>query len=233
MQAVPELGKLLVLSPHLDDAVFACAQLIARSADTVLVTLLAGAPSSDVALSDWDRAAGFQNTQQALTQRREEDRRALEMLDATPLWLDFVGSRHGEPPSVVGLAETIMHILQQQQPATVMLPAGLYDADHVLAHQAALLARSHHPELDWLLYEDTFYRRLPSQLHQRLISLIHFGIDATPVSFDTHAHDEHKRQAVQCYASQLRALNAAGESEQGDIFAPEGYWRLTTAPLTY
>lgn len=231
MHAITDLGKLVILSPHLDDAVFACAQLIARRNDTILATLLAGIPSAEVTVSDWDRSAGFSCTQEAVTQRREEDRRALELLHAQPLWLDFIDSQYGEPPAIPVLAEAIIDILEEQQPEAVMLPAGLFHADHVLAHQAALLACSHFPELNWYLYEDTFYRRMPSLLQQRLMSLVHFGIDATPVCFDTQAQAERKRHAVQCYTSQLRALTAPGRPGHGDIFAPEGYWRLHMSSL--
>lgn len=232
MHAASDLGKLMIFSPHLNDAVFACAQLLARRSDTILVTLLAGMPDAEVPLCDWDRDAGFTSTRQALAQRRAEDLRALELLHATPVWLEFFDSRYGMPPGAACLAESVMALLSQYQPATVMLPAGLHHADHVLAHQAVLLARKRYPQIDWFLYEDTFYRRMPSLLQQRLISLLHYGIDATPVCFDTHAQAERKRHAVQCYASQLRALTVSGRCGLADIYAPEGYWQLNSTTLT-
>lgn len=231
MHAITDLGKLVILSPHLDDAVFACAQLIARRNDTILAALLAGIPSNDIPLSDWDRSAGFASTDEAVAQRREEDRRALELLHAQPVWLDFCDSQYGEPPAAALLAEAIISFLNTHQPEAVMLPAGLFHADHILAHRAALLAGSQFPELNWYLYEDTFYRRMPSLLQQRLMSLLHLGVDATPVCFDTQAQAERKRHAVQCYTSQLRALTAPGRPGHADIFAPEGYWRLNMRSL--
>lgn len=231
MQSPDDLGKLLVLSPHLDDAVFACGELLAARPGAVLVTLFAGAPAKPVALTAWDAASGFATTAQAVAARREEDRLALELLRATPVWLDFLDSQYGDSPSVIGLAEAIIAALDEHQPATVLAPAGLFHSDHILAHQAALTARTHHPDREWLMYEDPLYRRIPSLLQKRLANLAHDGIEATPVAFDTRGHAQRKRAAVQCYVSQLRALATPGRPGVDDMAAPEGYWRLTTAAL--
>lgn len=228
MHSLTDLGKLMILSPHLDDAVFACGELLARKTETLLLTLFAGMPPAALPLTDWDAASGFGSTAEAVMQRREEDRRALALLQATPVWLDFLDSQYGEPPPVLRLAGAIATVLEREQPTSVMLPAGLYHADHILAHEAALMVRRDHPECNWLLYEDTVYRRIPSQLQQRLSELEQEGIAATPLAFDTHAQAERKRHAVQCYASQLRALTTPGRPGHGDIYAPEGYWQLSS-----
>lgn len=227
MESVSELGKLLIISPHGDDAVFACGEVLASRRGVVLVSLFSGMPSPAIPLTDWDAASGFSSTEDATLQRRAEHHRAIELLHATPIPLDFIGSQYGDPPIAIGLGEAIAEVLDEADPDSVMLPAGLYHPDHILAHQAALMARTRDPQRQWLLYEDMFYRRMPTLLQQRLTGLAHFGIDATPVAFDTHAQAERKRHAVQCYASQLRALASPGRAGHGDIFAPEGYWRLS------
>lgn len=231
MHSVSELGKLMILSPHLDDAVFGCGELLAHKTEAILVTLFAGIPPVSLPLTDWDFCSGFDSTVEAIVQRREEDRRALDLLHATPVWLDFLDSQYGQPPSAASLAEAIDEVINRERPTTIMLPAGLFQVDHILAHHAALLVRDSHPQCHWLLYEDTLYRRIPTQLQQRLAELEQDGIQATPVAFDTHAQAERKRHAVQCYASQLRALVTPGRPGHGDIYAPEGYWRLEDAPL--
>lgn len=227
MESVSELGKLLIVSAHRDDAIFACGEVLASQRGGVVVTLFAGQPSPALPLTDWDAAAGFTSTGEAIAQRCAEQDRALELLHAKPISLDFIDSQYGDLPNVIGLAETVAAALDQENPDTVMLPAGLYHADHILAHQATLMTRSYDTQRQWLLYEDTIYRRMPALLQQRLTGLAHFGIDATPVAFDTRAQAERKRHAVQCFISQLRALAAPGRPGQSDIFAPEGYWRLT------
>lgn len=229
METVSELGKLMIISPHGDDAIFACSEVITSRHGTILASLFAGTPPAALPLTDWDAAAGFTTTEEAVTQRRKEQHRAMTLVHAKPLILDFLRCQYGDPPSAIGLAEAIAAILDEENPDSVMFPAGLYNADHILTHQAALMARTRDPQRQWLLYEETFYRRMPSLLQQRLTGLLHFGIEATPVAFDTHAQSEHKRHAVQCYTSQLRALAAPGQPGHSDIFAPEGYWRLSVA----
>lgn len=229
MEAVAELGKLLIICPHGSDAIFSCGEVLASRRGIVLVTLFAAMPSAELPLTDWDAAGGFSSTGEAMVQRRKEQQRAVDLLHATPLPLDFLGSQYGDPPNTIGLGEAIATVIDEENPDSIMLPAGLHHVDHVLAHQGGLLARTRDPQRQWMIYEDVFYRRMPALLQQRLTGLAHFGIAATPVAFDTHAQAEHKRHAVQCYASQLRALAAHGRPGHSDIFAPEGYWRLSAA----
>jgi len=220
MESASELGNLLIISPHPDDAVFSCGEVLACRRSTFVMAMFDGTPPPSLPLTAWDAAAGFASTQNAMVGRREENMRALALLHVTQLSLDFVGSQYGDPPSTVGLAEAIADVLDAENPDTVMLPAGLYHTDHILTHQAALMARTRNPDRQWLMYEEMQYR---------LTGLIHFGIDATPVAFDTHAQAERKRHAMQCHASQLRALASRGRPGHGDIYAPEGYWRLGAA----
>jgi LmbE family N-acetylglucosaminyl deacetylase len=227
MRSVSELGKLLVISPHLDDAAFSCGELLACKRDAIVVTMFSGTPSSSLPLTPWDETAGFAGSRDAMLQRREEDRHAMELLHVSPVWLDFLDSQYDDPPGAHDLAAAIAAQVDAHHPDTVMLPAGLFHSDHVMAHQAGLLARSRYPDRHWFLYEDMLYRRFPRLLQERLSGLARSGIDATPVAFPTHGQAERKRHAVQCYASQLFALASPGRPGHGDIYAPEGYWNLS------
>lgn len=226
MESVAELGKLLVICPHGSDAIFSCGEVLASRRGIVLVTLFAATPSAGLPLTDWDAAGGFSSTGEAMAQRSKEQERAASLLHVLSLPQDFLGSQYGDPPNAIGLGEAIATVIDEESPDSIMLPAGLHHVDHVLAHQAGLLARTRAPQRQWLIYEEVFYRRMPALLQQRLTGLAHFGITATPVAFDTHAQAERKRHAVQCYTSQLRALATSGHPGHSDIFAPEGYWRL-------
>lgn len=227
MHSVSELGKLLIISPHLDDAVFSCGEALACKRGAIVATMFAGLPPATLPLTPWDAAAGFTGSREAMEMRREEDRRAMELLHATPVWLDFLDSQYNDPPTEIELAEAIAGLIEAHGPDTVMLPAGLFHSDHVITHQASLLARRHYPERGWYMYEDHLYRRIPRLLQERLTGLAHFGIDATPVDFHTHGQAELKRHAVQCYASQLLALATPGRPGHSDVYAPEVFWRLS------
>lgn len=92
-------GPVAVLSPHLDDAVLslgaAIAGAAAAGASVRVVTVLAGDPASARPAGPWDRAAGFRTAGEAARARREEDRRACEIVGAEPVWLPFGDVEYG------------------------------------------------------------------------------------------------------------------------------------------
>ena len=49
----------LAISPHCDDAVFGCGDVLAVHAGAAVVTVFAGSPAPAAALTRWDAAAGF------------------------------------------------------------------------------------------------------------------------------------------------------------------------------
>jgi LmbE family N-acetylglucosaminyl deacetylase len=91
-------GEVVVISPHLDDAIFslgAAASRAARSGARITVlTVLAGDPRSSTAAGEWDRRAGFRTAGEASRVRREEDARACELIGARPLWLPFADEQY-------------------------------------------------------------------------------------------------------------------------------------------
>lgn len=219
-----DLGKILVISPHLDDAVFSCGELIARHPDTTVLTVFAGLPQHPKIRTAWDVESGFFDATQAISARREEDRRALALLNATGLWLEFPDSQYGTVAALHALAERLSMAVQRADPNTVVLPAGLHHLDHTRVHQAMLHVRKQISGVRWLMYEDAIYRRIPGQLQKRLVRLAWSGIEATPASMADCGEALIKRHAVQCYVSQLRAL--AQHSGYNDVFMPEKYWTL-------
>lgn len=93
LDRVEELGpRVVVLSPHLDDAIFSLGAAIAsagkRSAVSV-VTVFAGDPESDEPAGVWDARAGFRTAGEAARRRRAEDQLACADVGARPVWLPF------------------------------------------------------------------------------------------------------------------------------------------------
>lgn len=92
-------GRITVLSPHLDDAVLSLGAALSaavRSGRSVrVVTVLANDPSSAAPAHPWDAACGFSTAGEAAAQRRDEDRRACELIGAEPVWLPFGDAEHG------------------------------------------------------------------------------------------------------------------------------------------
>nr|WP_240804970.1 PIG-L family deacetylase [Cupriavidus oxalaticus] len=240
-------GPVTVISPHLGDAVFSCGGLIAAARGARVVTIFAGVPAAGAAAPDRDRAAGFDSAEQAMLARRREDNRALGMLGAQAVWLDFPDSQYGRSHTPREIADSLQPVLLMQADGMVAAPLGLFHPDHVLAHDACRLlmheaqarasagaallvpARAQAaPALpvQWLYYEDAIYRRLPGVLQQRLAECLRAGLHATPVNLPVNQLLAQKSYAVNAYQSQVQML---GEAQLCDLCAPERYWSLSAS----
>jgi LmbE family N-acetylglucosaminyl deacetylase len=237
---IPE--PLTVISPHLDDAVFSCGALLAAAQDAVVVTVLAGVPDAPMDLPDWDRAAGFSSVAQAVSQRRREDARGLNLLGARPEWLGFLDGQYGPKHTAEDIMAGLAASPSMQRGGTVVAPMGLFHSDHVLVGKACMLLRATVssmqtadtaedgtpvPPVQWLFYEDAIYRRLPGMVQSRLMGWWQAGLIAAPVQFPLVPWQSMKMAAVEAYESQLPLFNAGQLADTG---APERYWSLDIVP---
>ena len=220
----PVSARLFVVSPHLDDAVFGCGRLLRRYPGATVLTVFAGSPPATLPLTEWDRAAGFGARDDVIARRREEDRRALTLLGARPLWLDFLDAQYGATPPVEEVAAAIARELEHAGADQPVMPLGLFHSDHALVHAAcvSLLRRGG----SWLAYEEPMYRLVPDLLDRRLAELRAAGIAVAFTGSLCATPSEPKHAAVAAYASQLRALATPGRPGHLDAFAPERFWSL-------
>jgi len=218
------LGRVLVISPHVDDAVLGCADLLARNPGALVVTVFAGTPGETQPLTDWDRLCGFDTTAEAVRLRREEDALALFLLEAMPRWLDFLDAQYGPRPPVERVAEALAQAIGEFSPDTVLLPLGLFHSDHRLASDASLSLRAQCGERRWIVYADALYRVIPGLQDERMSELVSRGFVLEPLQAPDPTGS--KRQAARCYASQLRALAAPGHVPLEKAFEPEQYWQI-------
>lgn len=222
-------GPLAVLSPHLDDAVFACGELLSTRPGALVITLFAGRPSGTLPLMPWDAASGFSPGDDVIGLRREEDRSALARLGAQPLWLDFLDAQYAPSPEPEQIASALDGVLSGTNLDTVYVPLGLFHSDHALTHTAALRLLRRRPEFHWFAYEDAIYRGIDQLLSARLRQLAGDGVVAAPAGASSGGHLGQKRRAIACYRSQLRALRTPGRPGYADALLPERYWRLRLA----
>jgi LmbE family N-acetylglucosaminyl deacetylase len=215
----------LFLSPHLDDAVFSCGEVIASMPHAVVATVFAGRPPGESAPTSWDVQCGFADGDDVIGARRFEDRQALDTLGAEPMWLDFCDDQYGRTPSADALAETIAGLLAAWQPHAVFSPLGLFHSDHRRTSDAALSVMTRFPVIEWHAYEDAIYRRLPGLVDQRIASIRQAGFEAQQAGLAiTPLAHELKCRAIACYRSQLRALATRRGHE--DALRPEAYWHI-------
>jgi len=220
----------LVVSPHLDDAVFACGDLIAAHPGARVVTVFAGGPPPEQAhRRGWDADCGFDARDDVIRLRRAEDREALARLRAEAVWLPFRDDQYGRDADVDEIAEPLTRVVDATKPSVVAIPLGIFHRDHLLAHDAARAVCRARPEPTWLVYEDAIYRRFPGDpVSARIAALRADGCDVRRAGLGGWPASTLKREAVACYRSQLRGLATAGRPGHQDAFAPEAYWSLRT-----
>jgi LmbE family N-acetylglucosaminyl deacetylase len=230
-----ERTRIVVLSPHLDDAVLGCGGLLAAHPGSTVLTVFAGAPAVyPDPMTWWDQLSGFSSGDDPLDARRHEDARALAAIGAEPVWLDFVEHQYLDKADRVrpsAVVDAIEDAVRRRDPTMVVAPFGLANPDHDCTHEAALLVRERLPEPAWFCYEDTGYKHIPGLLAWRVARLFHAGIWPTPAAMPVVVDPTAKRAALSRYGSQLRALEADWQlSTKLDAPAPEQYWRLAPPP---
>ncbi len=226
--AIPrdELARILVVSPHLDDAAFACGRLLATYRPGIVVTVFGGAPLGYPELTEWDRACGFSPGEDVVAARRAEDRAALALLGATPVWLCFLDAQYAPPPELNEIAAALDKTLRDHRPSAVFFPLGIFHSDHKLVHEACRSVALRWSALSWFIYEDALYRASAGLSEHRLAEVRAAGFDLADAHITLDPSPEPKQRAVACYVSQLRGLVTPGRPGLTDLAAPEHYWRL-------
>lgn len=235
LAAPGELDRIVVISPHLDDAVLGCSHLLAAHPGTTVVTVFTGRPAEyPNPMERWDALCGFVPGDEVHAARRAEDAAALATLDATPVWLPFVEHSHLPRDEWVGgtaIADTLEAALRAAQPTAVIAPFGLANPDHDATHDAAMIVRARYSEPAWFCFEDMGYKHIPGLLAWRIARLFVAGVWPTPAALPLAVDAARKQRAVDCYPSQLRALEAEWQvGAKLTAPAPEQFWRLASPP---
>jgi LmbE family N-acetylglucosaminyl deacetylase len=235
------LQRLVVVSPHFDDAVLGAAHVLGSYPGTAVITVLGGRPSSYPAEpSQWDADGGFRSGDDVVAVRREEDRAALQVLEATPVWLEFSDHQYlakADRPTPTDVAPSLAEAIAGIAPSSVFLPMGLANPDHVLTHDAGLLAREQLGAVQgssitaWFCYEEHGYKHIPGLLAWRVATLLKSGLWPTPAIVPIEPDMARKRSAIERYTSQIPPLEREHAlSERLAANVPEQYWRLEPAP---
>jgi LmbE family N-acetylglucosaminyl deacetylase len=216
---------LLVISPHLDDGVLSCGELIAAHPGALVVTVMAGRPDPyPRPLPEWDVQSRFAVGDDVVGTRRAEDTAALAALGARCRWLDYLDQQYapGARPLVRDLASVLADVVASSGCDAVVSPLGIVHPDHVLTATASFQLARQLPHLTWLVYADTPYKTAhPSQLDTRLASLREAGLALTDTEPPRIHGDARKQVAIECYATQLNA-----PMNWNDALLPERYWSL-------
>jgi LmbE family N-acetylglucosaminyl deacetylase len=229
------LDRVLVCSPHFDDAALGAAYLLFALPGSTVVTVFGGPPAQyPDPPTEWDALGGFESGDDVVALRREEDRAAMAVLGADPVWLDFVDHQYlarGERPESKDVAVAIEQVIDDVRPTAVFIPMGLANPDHVSTHEAGALLAARRDDLMWFCYEDSGYKHIPGMLAWRVSKLFASDLWPTPMAVPAELDHDRKRRAIECYKSQLPPLNRdhnLGARIGGKV--PEQHWLLAPPP---
>lgn len=245
------------IAPHLDDAALSCggqiAQAVAVGARVLVVTLCAGSPPADAALTPFARYlhSAWALGDDPIVQRRAEDAQALALLGCDALQLDQLDApyrvaAYGEPDAwrgavvaddpLIAASRRILDQLHAQQPsAPLYVPLGVGGhVDHQIVCAAGLALSAAGATVRW--YEDAPYAaKAPAAIQARLDQL------AQPLIPEIVALTmlDRKLAAIRAYASQMSEL--FGDAEMAEVMTgyattvagasgayAERLWRLPT-----
>ncbi len=218
------LGRVVAISPHLDDAVLSVGGLLAATPQPIVVTVFAGYPPAHSGLTEWDASCGFVEGADVVGIRRDEDRRALAHLGGEPRWLDFLDEQYRDvDPSPDDVAQALLAQLDTLEYDTIAFPLGLDHPDHQRTHEGCAVLLETRPELasQWIIWADIPYRAIhQDQLENRIESLRSKGFHLELITF---ASDERKKTAVNEYTTQFGGL----AESVNNAWLPEEFYTVT------
>jgi len=228
-------ARIVVVSPHFDDAAMGAGHLLASYDDTTVITVLGCRPPAyPEEPTEWDALGGFVAGDDIVAVRRQEDVAAMSVLESDYTWLDFADHQYLEPeerPRPDSVAPVLGATIAELNPTAVFFPMGLGNPDHVMVHEASLRVREEQPGREWFCYEDHGYKHIPGLLAWRVAKLLRSRPWPTP-AIVPHVPDEaRKRRAIWSYTSQIPPLERDHAlSARVDGRVPEQFWRLAPPP---
>lgn len=196
-------GRVAVISPHLDDAVFslgtAMVDMTVAGIEVVVVTVFAGDTSSLSRAGVWDERSGFTTEGAAARHRALENDEALHDLDAHGVNLGFRDSSHLQRRDSATIVAALAAVIDHD---TLMVPGWpLSNPDHSWAAMMALRAV---PDIKTYLYAEQPYGRWLGAGAPNTSPLVGHGF-WQPIANRAETQPR-KRLAVSRYGTQLALL---------------------------
>ena len=205
--------KTVILSPHLDDAVFNCWHTL-NQPNVTLLTVFAGIPLAGTS-GVWDKLCGEPHSDMMVKRRRAENKQALDGLGVSIQYLNFLDAQYRTIALTADNVLTeIINATSLQSVFLVPLAASSLrrHVDHVLLRKVGIML--HQLGRRVIFYPDIPYMSLPKHISDaslgRLLSQssrvtgLNLGYRVLQLS-DTQ--QQAKRQAMRTYTSQYNMTN--------------------------
>lgn len=215
-EALPHgMRQVVVLSPHLDDAVFSLGATMSRlsrsGVPVTICTVFAGNPNSHLPPDSHQTRSGFTDSGHSSRVRRTEDAAACAVLGVEHVWLDF--DDHDDcPRSERALMEAVR---SQLRPDDMILAPGapVTHPDHVLVAELARRVEAsgacvgYYLEQPYATWNALARPRFLGGTSRPKTIQTPSGWRSRLVELGLHPRDHlRKLRAMGCYPSQLRVL---------------------------
>lgn len=218
------MKKVLLISPHFDDAILSAGQFMADRADTEVLTIFGGV-SKNIELTPYDEKCGFKSSKEAIESRRYEDREATAMLNATSVHLDFLDNQYkkyekelDQKTEDIKISNAILKLLEAGDYEFIMAPVGLGHPDHIrVGDIVKKLENTKKIKLPCYYWED-----LPLRVSDPLVvppRIKTMGLSTLAILGQGEL--AMKIRALSCYRSQIET----GILNQYIMYVPERFWQ--------
>lgn len=238
-------APVLLLSPHLDDAVLDCWSVLTADREVTVINVFTGLPPAG-SRTYWDSIAGFDDSQELFRARITEDREALALAGRSPMNLPFLEGQYRvarRPPFFSELDALIAERAPECSRVYAPVNIGVMHSDHrlVLGYARVLAAQG----IEVQLYADVPYAVQygwpgwvtgePADPHinvdafweSDLTALGLAGPDATVVRLDQE-QARAKLAAMRTYRTQFPTLDRGpiGQLSNPRVHSYELFWSL-------
>lgn len=212
------MKKVLLVSPHFDDAILSAGQFMADRPDTEIVTVFGGFPiTPENVKTPYDEKCGFKHALDAVSERRRENKAATALLNATAIDLDFPDSQYNNPFALEDIVNSLQYLIDNNWYEAIYAPIGLDHPDHVIVSEAVM--RLNFPR-NIYLWEDLPIRVLKPEEAVNRAGRLGLSFEVQPAT--THEKMAKKARALSCYTSQI----GTGVLDPYLLYVPERFWKF-------
>lgn len=214
------MKKILLISPHFDDAVLSAGQFMADRRDAEVATVFGGFPLVPQSVhTPYDEKCGFDNAEDAVSERRRENDAAIALLEATAIDLEFPDSQYGATTDIDEVVNRLQELVDANSYEFIMGPLGLGHPDHLLVSEAVMRLQTERPIYLW---EDLPLRVVEPELVFERVKQLGLMITLLMKPATTNDKMAKKIRSLLCYRSQI----GTGILDPYLLFVPERFWRF-------